>query len=187
MRRTYNKRKRSVYALATPTLQTTEVHQAMGASCTSPGWHDESIAWSDPSAFSLPFSATASSSSTVGASCPVPFDVVFEDMLQQASMALDTRSYGEARHAGPAFQHKTFVPLDAPSCIDSLSRGCICIGVPLPECLTGTGPCGWEQGGDTPLEEGPPRERSCVEAVMEYLEGPLGGDFDFIFADEWMC
>ncbi|KAJ1479482.1 hypothetical protein T484DRAFT_1902737 [Baffinella frigidus] len=45
----------------------------------------------------------------------------------------------------------------------------VCIGVPMPEDLPTTGGCGLEQGGATPLEAGPPRERSCVEAVMEYL------------------
>jgi hypothetical protein len=179
-----------VCALAAPALQTPMVHQDKHAgtvTCTSPVWHDGSIAWRGTSAFYFSFSANASSSSTVRASSELP-DVFSsaapEGLLQQASMALDTRSCGEARHAGPAFQHKTFAPLDAPPCIDSLSRGGICIGVPMPECLARTGPCGWEQGGATPLEEGPPRERSCVEAVMDYLDGPIVGDFDFMFAEE---
>jgi hypothetical protein len=148
-----------VCALAAPTLQTTEVHQdkhAVTVSCTPPVWHDGSIAWRDTSAF----------------------------CFHKASMALDTRGGGEAGHVGPAFQHKTFAPLDAPSYIDSLSRGSICIGVPMPECLTMTGARSWEQGGVTPLEAGPLREQSCVAAVMEYLDGPLAKNFDFMFADE---
>jgi len=71
-----------------------------------------------------------------------------EGLLQQASMALDTRSYGEARLAWPTclpqdFELRTFPPLDAPSSI-----------------------------GSVPLEAGPPRKRSCIEAVTEYLDGP---------------
>jgi hypothetical protein len=65
-----------------------------------------------------------------------------ERLLQQASMA-DTSSYDGAGHAGPVFQHGTFPPLDAPSSI-----------------------------GSVPLEAGPPRKRTCTEAVMEYLDGP---------------
>ena len=42
--------------------------------------------------------------------------------------------------------------------------------LPMPEGLPTTRPCGGEQGGATPLETGSPRERSCVEAVMEYLD-----------------
>ena len=71
-----------------------------------------------------------------------------EGLLQPASMALDTRSYGEARRAWPTsfpqdFQHSTFPPLDAPMNI-----------------------------GSVPFEAGPPRKRSCIEAVTEYLDGP---------------
>jgi hypothetical protein len=54
----------------------------------------------------------------------------------------------------------------------------------MPECLTKTGACSRKQGGATPLEAGLPREQSCVEAVMEYLDGPLAENFDFMFADE---
>ena len=88
------------------------------------------------------------------------------------SMALDTRCYGEARHAGPAFQLKTFAPHDTQSCIDPFTGGRISIGVslPMPEGLPTTRPCGGEQGGATPLETGVSRERSCVEAVMDYLD-----------------
>ena len=47
-----------------------------------------------------------------------------------------------------------------------------------------TGARSWEQGGVTPLEAGPLREQSCVAAVMEYLDGPLAKNFDFMFTDE---
>ena len=57
----------------------------------------------------------------------------------------------------------------------------IAIGVPISPM---TWPCGAEQGGATPPEAGPPGERSCVEAVMDYLEGPFACNFDFMFADE---
>jgi hypothetical protein len=52
------------------------------------------------------------------------------------------------------FPHKIF---DAPSHIDTSTRGSISIGMPKPE-------------GAAPREAGPPRERSCVEAVMDYLD-----------------
>jgi len=193
-----------VCATAAPTLQTTDAHQAMRAgtvSCTSPVWHD----------------GISSSAAPQG-------------LLQQASMALDMRSYGEARHAGPAFEH--FAPLDAPSYIDTLTRGRVVIGVPQPcpslvwrdistsgvplssiasssshvrasselDCLnpfsavfegllrkhtssfgspfcsiaisSSNGRTSTELHRDraTPLETGPPRERPCVEAVMDYLD-----------------
>ncbi|KAJ1490907.1 hypothetical protein T484DRAFT_1776182 [Baffinella frigidus] len=191
-------RQEPVCAPAAPTLHTTEMHQDKRAgtmTCAPPVWHDGSIAWSDASALCFSFSSNASSSSTVSTSpelrrdCPDPFRAVFssaapEGLLQQSSMAPATRSCGEARSARPAFQHKTFAPLDAPSYIDSFPRGSICIGVPMPEGQPTTLPCGGEQGGATPLEAGPPREQSCVEAVMEYLDGPLAENFDFMFADE---
>mmetsp|Transcript_10826 Transcript_10826/g.26230 ORF Transcript_10826/g.26230 Transcript_10826/m.26230 type:complete len:218 (-) Transcript_10826:223-876(-) len=101
-----------VCALAAPTLQTTEVHQAM--TCTAPGWHDGSFAWSDASAFRVSFSSTASSRSTLGASPELPWD-----------------------------------------CPDPFGAG-FSSAVPHP----------------------------CVEAVMDYLDGPLAGNFDFMFADE---
>jgi len=177
-------------APATPARQT-EVYQAVTVSCTSPV-----VEWRNTSAFRISFSPNPSSSS-IGR-CPAPFGAVFssaapEGLLQQASMALDTRSCGESRYAGPAFQHTTFAPLDAPSYIDSL-RGCICIGVPTPR-----QPSGGEQGGTTRFEAGPPPfyrgtslirnapppgGRSCVEAVMDYLDGPLAENFDFMFVDE---
>ena len=34
-----------------------------------------------------------------------------------------------------------------------------------------------------PLDTAPPRELSCIEAVMDYLEGPLVGSFEFMFVD----
>ena len=200
-----------VHALAVPTLQTTEVRQhksAVTVFCTPPVWIDGSIACMDTSALRLSFARRTSSSSTVRASssselhqdCSNPFGAVVssaapQGLVQQASMALDTRSFGEPRHAGPAFfQRKTFATLDAPSYIDSLTRGSICIGVKEE--------CGGEQGGSAPLgggggeqsgrggggrnilEAAPPLDRPCVEAVMDYLDGPLVGNFDFMFADD---
>jgi hypothetical protein len=108
--------------------------------------------------------------------------MVFEGLLPQALIALDTRSTSEARHSGPAFQLKTFAPVSAPSYIDTLTRSRISgmgrgipahstgMPLPIPEGLPTTRPCGGEQGGATPLEAGPPGQRSCVEAVMEYLD-----------------
>jgi hypothetical protein len=71
------------------------------------------------------------------------------------------------------------------------SASCIAIGVPIQPT---TGGCGKEQGAATSLEVGSPTgdtyslgspgEQSCVEAVMDYLEGPFAFDFDFMFADE---
>jgi len=187
-----------VCTLAVPTLQTPEMLQGKSAvtvSCTPPAWHNGSI---DTSAFCRSFSRNPSSSSTVRASselrqnCYDPFGAVFSSaapvslasLLQQASMALDTRSCDEAGHTGPAFQHKSFATFDAPSYIDSLTRGLTSIGVPkaLP-CSTSGGPKRVSPGSGRP-EEGQPRERPCVEAVMDYLDGPLVGDFDFMFADE---
>jgi len=153
----------SVCAPAAPTLQTTDAHQAMRAvtvSCTSQVWHGGNFSSAAP-----------------------------QGLLQQASMALDTRSYGEARHAGPAFEH--FAPLDAPSYIDTLTRGRVVIGVPQPcpspvlrdtssfgvpftsiASSSSNGRTSFELHRDraTPLETGPPRERPCVEAVMDYLD-----------------
>jgi len=57
----------------------------------------------------------------------------------------------------------------------------------MPEGLPTTRPCG---GGASSLEAGRPRERSCVdkrscvEAVMDYLDGPLTANFDFMFDEE---
>jgi len=89
-----------------------------------------------------------------------------------SSIALGTQSYGEARHVGPAFQPTTIAPHDAQSYIDPFAGQRVSIGAPLPmsEGLPPTLPCGGEQGGTTPLETGSARERSCVEAVMEYLD-----------------
>jgi hypothetical protein len=149
-----------VCAPAAPTLQTPGVHQdkrAATVSCTSPVWHDGSIAWSDTPGFCFSFS---SNSSKVGD----PFGAVFssaapEGLFPEDTMALDTGSYCEARHAWPAFQQGTFAPLDAPSCIDSFTTGQICIGAPMPEGQKMTGACGGEQGGATPLVAAP---LSCV-------------------------
>jgi len=73
---------------------------------------------------------------------------------------------------GPEFHLKIVAPLDAPACIGPgcpFTHGGSSIVVPMPEGRSTTGPGGWEQGGATPLEAGPAGERSCVEAVMEYL------------------
>mmetsp|Transcript_10838 Transcript_10838/g.26279 ORF Transcript_10838/g.26279 Transcript_10838/m.26279 type:complete len:253 (-) Transcript_10838:234-992(-) len=133
----------------------TSLHVAATVPGTSPVRHDGSIASMDASAFCFSFAANASSSSTARAS-PDPFGAAFSSAAPEGQF-----------HA--VFQHKTVAPLDALSYIDSLPT---------------TEPCGGEQGGATPLKAGPPRERSCVEAVMEYLDGPLAENFDFMFADE---
>ena len=77
-----------------------------------------------------------------------------------------------------SFQLKTFAPNDAPSYIDTFTRGRVVIGAPLPTPegvapvvgMPTTEACGMAQGGATPLEAGPPGEKSCSEAVMEYLD-----------------
>ena len=159
----------------------TDGDDAVKVSCTSPVWHGESTS------LGVPFSSIASSSSNVRASserhrdCLNPFGAALssaapqglpQGLLKQASMALDTRSYDEARHAAPAFQLKTFAPHDAPSYIDAFTRSRVVIRVPLPtpEGLPTAEACGMAQGETTPLDAGPPREKSCVEAVMEYLD-----------------
>ena len=102
-------------------------------------------------------------------------------------MALDTRSYGEARHAGPSFP---FFPSAAPQGLHQQtsmahdSRSFLGVPMAMPEGLPATRPRGGEQGGAPSLGAGPPRERSCAEAVMDYLDGPLAGNFDFMFSDE---
>ena len=119
-------------APAAPTLPTVKVHQDQNVTASR-----------TTSSSTVTASRTPSGSTTV--SSPT-------GLLQQA---LDTRSCGEAGHAGPP--RETFAPLG-------------------------------EQGGEG---AGPLREQSCVEAVMEYLEGterfgclgPLAGNFDFMFAE----
>ena len=125
------------------------LHRAFTA---SPVWHDGM--WD-----------TSSSGTVISSAAP-------EGLPQLASMALDTRSCGEARYPGPASTHKTFAPLATLSYSDSLSWGSICIRLPSgpSEGQPTTGPYGGKQGGATPLKTFPPRERSCVEAVMECLE-----------------
>ena len=164
---------------AIPTLR-----RAVTVSCTSPVSLRRGVVFDGgSSSLGFPFSSIAASSSNVGASSERrrdllnPFGAAFssaapQGLPQQASIALDTRSYGEARHAGPAFQLNTFAPVDAPSYIDTLTGGRLSTGMPLPipEGLPTTRPCGGEQRGATPLEAGPPGQRSCVEAVMEYLD-----------------
>ena len=61
------------------------------------------------------------------------------------------------------------------------SASCIATGVPIQPT---TWPHFAEQGAATRPEAGSPGERSCVEAVMDYLEGPFACDFDFMFAEE---
>jgi hypothetical protein len=161
--------------------QTTEVHhdkRAVTVSCTSPVWHDASNAWrrdTSASCFAFPFNASSSStaSSELNGDWPDPFGAIFSSAAPEgASVALDTRSCGEARHAAPPFQHKTL----APSYVDSL-RGSIYIGVPMPECQPTTGAFGelsWREAGPPKHLDGKggaaPHERSCAEAVMEYLD-----------------
>ena len=201
-----------VCARAVPMLQTTEEHQEKSAvtgvtvSCTPPAWHDGAVAWS----------STVRASSELRQDCSNPFGAGFSSaapeslasLLLQASMALDTRCSGSAGCGGAGFQHSLFDPLDAPSYIDSLTRGLISIGVPRgedeagsaapPEAavrLPGSAAC------PPPPEAGPPLgrerpcveqscverpcvERPCVEAVMEYLDGPNVGAFDFMFAEQ---
>ena len=169
-----------VCAPAAPTLQTTGAHQANHAvtvSCTSPVCQDG--AW-DTSAFGFPVSPIASSSSK---SSSVFSSAAPQGLRRQASMVIDTRSYGEA---SPAFEHKTF---DAPSYIDTLTRGSVVIGV-----ATTCAPPGWHDGSCSPSSSnviasselhrdcatplkilcpawaGPPQERSCIEAIMDYLD-----------------
>jgi len=160
-----------VCAPAAPKLQTTGAHHANRAvtvSCTSPVLQDGM--WDTP-AFCFPFSTAGSVSSSAA--------------------ALDTRSYGEARHAGPAFEHKTLATFGAPSYIDTLTRGSVVIGVPMtcPSPVWGnTSSFGFpfssiassssnvgaspelHRDCATPLKTCPPQERLCVEAVMDYLD-----------------
>ena len=83
------------------------------------------------------------------------------EVASSSSNALDTRSWGENRHAAPAFEHKTLAPLDGAMPREA-GRSCV----------------------EAALDVGPPGEWSCVEAVMDYLDGPFALDFDFMFADE---
>jgi hypothetical protein len=170
-----------------PTLQTPGLHQAnreVVVPCNSSVWHDESSERVDTSFFGVPFSSFASSSSSVRASAGPsrnglgPFSTVFS-----GPMALDTRSYDEARRAAP------LVPvfaLAAPQGLlqqASMARDARSfVGVSLPPTSAGM-PLGGAQGGTLRFEPGPPRELSCVEAVMDYLEGPLVGNFE-TFVDE---
>ena len=79
------------------------------------------------------------------------------------SMALDTRSYGEARHPGPSF----------PGFYSAAPQGLLQqASMALPRSFS------------APINTAPPREQSCVQAVMDYLEGPLVGNFEFMFVDE---
>ena len=144
--------------------------------CASPVWHDGSTAWMNRN---FSFSATASSSSTVRASSS-------SDLARHAAPAF------QLQPLPPAFLRTPFAPLDA----SSLARS-VFIGVPIPSMtfegegllptracgaeqgFEATRPCGADQGVEAPLEAG-----SCSAAVMTYLEGPLAGDFDFMFVEE---
>ena len=143
-----------------------------------------SSAWGGASSSGFSFSSVASycSNNTVSSAllrAHDPSGAVFssaapQGLLQLASMALDMRSDGRA------FKLKTFAPLAAQSYSDSLTRGSLLIGVPIPEGQPTSGPCGGKQGGATPLETGLSRqqscaeqscvEQSCAEAVMAHLE-----------------
>jgi len=127
-----------------------------------------------------------------------------QTLLQQASMARDPRSYGAARHAGPSspvFSSAAPQGLLQQASMAHDTRSFH--GGAMPDGLPTTRPRGGGAtllGAGAPRERscveavapprerscvvGPPRERSCVEAVMDYLDGPLAGDFDFMFSDE---
>jgi len=142
------------------TLQTPELHHTKHA-----------VVVPAMSSFGSPFSSIASSSSSAGSTSAALRATPFE-ALQLASTALVTRSYGEARDTGPAFQLKTFAPHDPPSYIEAFTKGLVSVGgvpLPMPEGLPTTQLCGGGRPGAT-LETGSPRERSCVEAVMAYLD-----------------
>jgi hypothetical protein len=85
-------------------------------------------------------------------------------------MASDMQTYGEARHAGPVLQSY----LGAGG---SLMGGPALTGVPLPTLEGLPTPGAWGGGGAGPHQRPyyrgtSPQERPCIEAVMDYLEGP---------------
>ena len=190
-----------VYPPAAPPLQTPAIHHASRAvvvSCTSPVCHDGSSEKMDTSSFGFPYSysSVAPSSSNVSASAGRsrdgldPFSTVF-----CGPMALATRSYGGARHA--THGETRYAGLSLPGFSSAAPQGLLqqasmvrdtrsFVGVPLPmlEDLPMTRPLGGAQGGPLLLEPCPPRELSWVEAVMDYLESPPVGDFEFMFVDE---
>jgi len=182
---------------------------AVEVSCTSPVWHGgpsspggerggaglaggQTVAGERGGACSLPEVDFEAKNAAAASSSATPQGLL--QQLHAASMALDTRSLGEASEhlrsssnvRASSFQRKTFAPHDAPSYIDAFTRGRVVNGVPLPmpEGRPTTGACGMAQGaqgylahkkqhppgGATPLEAGPPGEKSCTEAVMEYLD-----------------
>ena len=172
------------------TRPATEVHQDMSAvtvSCTPPGWDAsapcEYFTRRTSSSSTVPFSRITSSDSTSSElQSSNPFGAVSssaapEGLAGLMQQAFDTRPWGEAENAGPSVQHKMEVA--APSYIDSL-RGSLCIGMPVPACQPPAGSCGGQHGGTAP----PEAERSCIEAIMDYLDGPLASNFDFMFSDE---
>jgi hypothetical protein len=158
--------------IARRTAQTDGVDAVM-VSCTSPLRHDGASTLSSM----VSSSSNARASSERHRDCINPASAVFssaapQGLLKQTSMALDTQSHGAAQHARPPLQLKTFASHNAPSYADAFKRGRVVIGVPLPmpDGQPITRPNGREQAGTTLPEAGPPREQSCTEAVMEYLD-----------------
>jgi len=160
---------------AAPAPHTTEQHpdqRAMMVACTSPVWQGGQRELRQTSSSGFPFSSIDASSSNVGASsefhrtCPDsvrgPLSAIFspQGLLQQASAAFDARSCGETRYAGPAFQHKTLPPLDAPSYIDTLTSR-VFLGVPMP---LGAAP---EAGPPVSYERGTPGAGPSRERPLE--------------------
>jgi len=135
-------------------------------------------------------------------------------LRQHAPTTFDMRSYQAARHSGPALQHTpldvpssmnffsvgmpipqgqatTRPPSGDPGGARSSAGGRSAVAQPA----LGRELVAWQEsvqvarhasdpGPDRRPEAGPPGERPCVQAVMEYLDGPLAGNFDFMFADE---
>jgi len=133
-----------------------------------------------------------------------------EPVCAPAAPTLQTTGAHQANHAvsvsctSPVWQDgmwdtSSFAPLEAPSYIDTLTRGSVVIGRPITcpspvwhdaslrasrdtssfgfpfssiACSSSNVGASSEPHRDcaTPLETGPPRERSCVEAVMDYLD-----------------
>jgi len=125
-----------------------------------------------------------------GQSFPGFFSAAPQGLLQQASMTHNTRSYVEARHADTVFQSFSS---SAPSmALDTRSYGEARLPGPSLPGFSSAAPQGLLQQASmalprsfsAPINTAPPREQSCVQAVMDYLEGPLVGNFEFMFVDE---
>ena len=129
---------RSFLAGQAPIARRTDGVDAVKVSCTTPVWNGGT------STFSSIVSSDVRASAERHQDCikPVSSSAAPHGLLQQASTALDTKSYGAAQ---PAFQLKTC----APSYADAFKRGTSLI---------------------RNSEAGPPDEQSCTEAVMEYLD-----------------